>query len=215
MKSQVIAVGLVLGLPLMAARLVPSEIGELRNSVEVLRARVAELESRPLVGQKVVAPFEVVDPAGKTIFRVKADLHGFEMVNTAGQTVLWASALDNGGLFKTRTSTGFPEVVMGSVGSLGAVVIRDGEDAARATLSLNGGKTYLTLNNESHAVIAQFFQAPSGGGRLFLGSPNGDAVVRAGVSTSGKCGRVETFPEAPPARAMVGAAATFIVGAGC
>ena len=211
MKSQVIAVGLVLGLPLMAARLVPSEIGELRNSVEVLRARVAELESRQ-ASQKVRAPFEVDDPSGKPIFRVKADVHGFEMVNPAGKTVLWASALDNGGLFKTRTSTGFPEVVMGSVGSLGAVVIRDAEDAARATLSLNGGKTYLTLNNESHSVIAQFFQAPSGGGRLFLGAPNGDAVVRAGVAASGQCGRVETFPENPPGRSLVGAAGSFIVG---
>ena len=213
MKSQVIAVGLVLGLPLMAARLVPSEINELRNSVEVLRARVAELESRQ-ASQKVRAPFEVDDPSGKPILRVRAD-HVLEMLSSAGKAVLYAEAAEKCGAFKVQSPNGYPELLMGTNGTLGAFLIRDAAGEARATLSLNGGKTYLTLNNESHAVIAQFFQADNGGGQLHLGTPKGDGVVRAGVSTSGRCGRVETYPAAPPGRSMVGAAATFIVGAGC
>jgi hypothetical protein len=58
---------------------------------------------------------------------------------------------------------------MGSVGGLGAFVLRDGEDADRASMTLSGGKTSLDLRNDNHVNIASLHQAPTGGGFLQLG----------------------------------------------
>jgi len=199
-----------------------AQINELKKTVDFLKTRVSNLEhelaneanAKDHLSQKVIAPFEVVDKSGRMIFRVRDDRHGFEMANTAGQTVLWGSALDGGGVFKTRNASGFPEAVMGSVGGLGAFVLRDGEDADRASMTLSGGKTSLDLRNDNHVNIASLHQAPTGGGFLQLGAPGGESAVQAGVTTGGKCGKVEALPRTNPGRQMVGAPASFIVG-GC
>jgi hypothetical protein len=195
------------------------QINDLKKAVDFLKSQVSNLEhelAKQLdlahTNQKFTAPFEVVDKAGKTIFRVKDEVHGFEMVNPAGQTVLWASALDQGGLFKTRSAATFPEVVMGSVGNLGAFVIRDGENQDRASLKLSNGKPVLGLYNDSHTEIASLSQGETGGGRLALGLPSGDAGVLAGIIPGRNCGAVNTYPLAGAARTMVGAAPTFIQG---
>ena len=213
-----------------------TQVADLKQALDLLKARVQSLEhdvaaeqsakgkldqkavapaepsAKGKLGQTVVAPFVVVDKAGKTILRVRDDLHGFEMTNAAGQTVLWASALDNGGVFKTRSSGNFPEVVMGAVGTLGGFTIRDGEDADRASLTLAGGKTSFDLRNDNHTNIASLHQATTGGGFLQLGAASGESVVQAGVTSGGKCGRVDTYPLTNPGRSLVGAAASFIVG---
>ena len=197
-----------------------AQVADLKQAIEFLKARVQGLEhdvaaeqtANGKLGQKVIAPFEVVDQSGKMIFRIRNDRHGFEMANPAGQTVLWASALDIGGVFKTRSSVTFPEVVMGSVGTLGAFVIRDGEDADRVSLELNSGKATLDLLNNNHTNIASLHQTATGGGFLQLGAASGESVVQAGVTSGGKCGRVDTYPLTNPGRSLVGAAASFIVG---
>jgi hypothetical protein len=92
------------------------QINELKKTVDFLKTRVSNLEhelaneanAKDHLSQKVIAPFEVVDKSGRMIFRVRDDRHGFEMANTAGQTVLWGSALDGGGVFKTRKRVGVP-----------------------------------------------------------------------------------------------------------
>src|SRR6185369_4059478 len=81
-----------------------AQINELKKTVDFLKTRVSNLEhelaneanAKDHLSQKVIAPFEVVDKSGRMIFRVRDDRHGFEMANTAGQTVLWGSALDGG-----------------------------------------------------------------------------------------------------------------------
>jgi hypothetical protein len=196
------------------------QVNELRNKLDILSSKLADLQSelakaeQVKAGGKVMAPFEVVDGAGRMIFRVKQDIHGFEMANPAGQTVLWASALDAGGVFKTRSSASFPEVVMGSHGSIGGLVIRDAEDQGRANLSLTNGKPHLELSNDNHVGIASLSQGASGGGSLQLGNAGGNAQVQAGV-TSGGCGKVETYPTRPPGQQFVGVPGSFILGKGC
>ncbi len=198
-----------------------AQVTELKKTIDFLKDRVANLEHEMAVveqvkaGGKVMAPFEVLDHSGKLIFRIRDDRHGFEMANAAGQTVLWASALDGGGVFKVRNAAGFPEAVMGAVGNLGGFILRDGEDADRASLTLSTGKTSLDLRNDSHINIASLHQGSTGGGALQLGAATGESAVQAGVTTGGKCGRVEALPRTNPGRQLVGAPASFILGGGC
>jgi hypothetical protein len=197
-----------------------AQVPDLKKTIDFLRESVANLQKefatleQVKAGGKVMAPFEVVDHSGKMIFRVRADPRGFEMATAAGQSVAWASALDQGGVFKTRSSVSFPEVVMGSAGNFGGLAIRDGENQVRAELILSGGKPSLNMNNDNHVGIVSIYQAASGGGWLQLGSPGGQAVVDAGVIAGGKCGKVATYPETNPGRTMVGAPASLIKG-GC
>ena len=197
-----------------------AQVSELKKTIDVLRDHISALEhemanvAQVKAGGKIMAPFEVLDHSGKLIFRIRDDLHGFEMVNPAGQTVLWASALDIGGVFKTRSAAGFPEAAMGTVGALGGFTLRDGNDADRISMTLSGGKVSLDLRNDNHINIASLHQAPTGGGFLQLGAAGGESVVQAGVTAGGKCGRVDSYPRTNPGRQMVGAPASFIMG-GC
>jgi hypothetical protein len=197
-----------------------AQVADLKKTIDFLRDRVLNLEKefadveQVKGGSKVMAPFEVVDKSGKMILRVTGDPHGLVMANPAGQNVLWASALEKGGLFKTRSASSFPEVVMGSNGAVGAFVVRDAEDQGRISISLTGGKPYFNLLNDNHTGVVSIEQAETGGGRIRLGAASGESVVQAGVTSGGKCGRVDTYPATNPGRQMVGAAASFIVG-GC
>lgn len=194
-----------------------ASVDDLKKTIDFLRNRVANLEKEfanveQLKAGKVMAPFEVIDHSGKMTFRITDDVHGFVMANPAGQNVLWASALEKGGVFKTRSAANFPEVVMGSNGGIGGFVVRDAEDQGRISMSLTGGKPYLNLLNDSHIGIVSIHQAANGGGFLQLGAAGGQSAVEAGITTGGNCGRVDTFPPAPSGRSLVGAPASFILG---
>ncbi len=195
------------------------QVEELRKKLDFLSSKLTEVQKELAeaaainAGEKVKAPFEVVDDAGKTIFRVRQDPRGFEMVTGSGVSVAWGSALDAGGVFKTRSATSFPEVVMGSSGNFGGFAIRDAEQRARASLTLTNWKPSLELSNENHVGIVSIMQGNTGGGFIQLGDAGGTATVQAGT-TSGNCGKVETFPPRPPA-AVVGLAGSWIIGKGC
>lgn len=192
---------------------------ELRVKLDMLSAKLMDVQKelgnaeKVRAGGKVMAPFEVVDEAGKTIFKVRDAPRGFEMVTAAGQAVAWGSALDAGGIFKTRSSGSFPEVVMGSAGNYGGFVIRDAEQQARASLALTDGKPTLDFSNENYAGIVSIRQGSSGGGHIQLGNAAGNAMVQAGI-TAGNCGKVEAYPLRPPA-AVVGVPGSWILGKGC
>lgn len=192
---------------------------ELRLKVDMLSSKLMDVQKELAnaatvkAGGKVMAPFEVVDGAGRMIFRVRQDPRGFEMAAVSGTSVAWGSALEAGGVFKTRSSASFPEVVMGSAGSFGGFVIRDAEQSARASMTLTNGKPSLELSNDNHVGIVSIMQGSSGGGHLQLGNAAGAAMVQAGT-TAGGCGKVETFPVRPPA-AVVGLAGSWILGKGC
>ena len=194
-------------------------VEELRLRLDMLSSKVTDVQKELAnaatvrAGGKVMAPFEVVDQAGRMIFRVRQDPRGFEMAAASGSSVAWGSALETGGVFKTRSSASFPEVVMGSSGSCGGFAIRDAEQSARASLTLTNGKPSLELSNENHVGIVSITQGASGGGSIQLGNAGGDAMVQAGT-TAGNCGKVEAYPLRPPA-AVVGLAGSWIMGKGC
>jgi len=194
-------------------------VQELRTRLDMLSSKLTDVQKELAgaatvkAGGKVMAPFEVVDQSGKTIFKVRDDPRGFEMTNAAGQAVAWGSALEPGGIFKTRSSATFPEVVMGSAGGLGGFAIRDAEQRARASLTLSNTKPSLELSNDNHVGVVALTQGASGGGSLQLGNASGSAMVQAGI-TAGNCGKVETYPLRPPA-AVVGVPGSWIMGKGC
>ncbi len=194
-------------------------IEELRLRLDMLSSKLMDVQkelanaAKVKAGGKVMAPFEVVDQAGRMIFLVRQDPRGFEMADASGSSVAWGSALEAGGFFKTRSSASFPEVVMGSSGSFGGFAIRDAEQSARASLTLTNGKPSLELSNENHVGIVSMTQGASGGGSIQLGNAEGNAMVQAGI-TAGNCGKVETYPLRPPA-APVGVAGSWIMGKGC
>lgn len=183
------------------------EMEDVKRELEVLETRMSHLERRedatglPLASSaapmttKIRAPFEVVTQGGATLLKVTAGPDGaghLTLSNRAGE-VVWVSALNSGGFVKTRGPATYPEVVMGTSGTVGGLIIRDGENAARAVLSLSGGKPSLELTNDNHIVVASILQGETGGGHFNLGDAAGRIVVNAGV-TAGGCGKVETLP---------------------
>jgi hypothetical protein len=206
-------------LPGEEAKASEQKVEELRVKLDMLSSKLMAVQeelanaAKVKAGGKVMAPFEVVDGAGKMIFRVRDDPRGFEMATGSGQSVAWGSALESGGLFKTRSSASFPEVVMGSSGTFGGFAIRDAEQRARASLTLTNWKPSLEFSNENHVPILSVMQGSTGGGFIQLGNASGTAMVQAGT-TPGNCGKVEAYPLRPPA-AVVGIAGSWIIGKGC
>ncbi len=201
------------------------EVENVKRELEVLRTRMSHLERRegasvlPLTSSaapmttKVRAPFEIVTQGGATLLKVTAGPDGaghLTMSNRAGE-VLWISALNSGGFVQTRGPATYPEVVFGTVGTVGGFIIRDGENAARAALSLSGGKPSLELTNDNHTVVASLLQGETGGGHFQLGDAAGRIVVNAGV-TAGGCGKVETLPGRPVRASALGVPGDMIVG---
>ncbi|MEO6058252.1 MAG: hypothetical protein ABIQ49_15620 [Gemmatimonadales bacterium] len=186
---------------------------------EVLSQRVSALEAggdksaaRPGTGSRVVAPFVVVDRAGKAIFSVRAEPRGFVLATATGEDVAFASALANGGFFKARAGGGAREVVMGGTGDYGGFEVRDGAGQKRAVLALMGdSKPILGLRNDNNVSVLALTTGASGGGLLQLGDASGNSMVEAGTTAEG-VGLVRAYPLGSPGAGLVGMPGTFILG---
>ena len=177
-----------------------------------LLQRVTALERRS--SARVKAPFEVVDDAGKVIFRVEGDpSRSFRLLTAAGQTVAIGSALDTGGFFKALSPDQSTSVVAGVNGSVfTGIVARRGGDTPRGTLGIGAdGKAFVDIATENATVVGHLGQGASGGGLLQIASPGGNAQVEAGVLADG-AGIVRTFPNGNPGAGLVGMPGTFIMG---
>lgn len=155
--------------------------------VELFR-RVTALEKQST--SRVRAPFEVVDSAGKIVFRVKAGAPGnsFSLYNGSGVASLFGSAF--AGLFVTP-------------GGKSQVFLGTSPD----------GKPTLQLINSAGAVATSLQVGARGGGLLQISNAQGHAQVEAGVLDSG-AGLVRTFPNGNPGAGLVGMPGTFIMGRG-
>jgi hypothetical protein len=195
-------------------------VDRLRGRLDVLTQRLSDLEERLAANElgmanQVKAPFDVVDGRGKPIFRVQDARpgigRGITLFSASGAEVAFISALPEGGFFKAKSGSGFPELVMGVTTGLGALVVRDAEQKARATLGLINGKPSLEFANENYVGIAALGQGTTGGGFLQLGNAEGDARVDAGVNVKG-CGVVRTHPLGNAGVGLVGMPGTFLLG---
>jgi hypothetical protein len=224
MLTRILAVALIGGAAASAKRgsslpALQAEIDELERKLEVASARLDRLErssenATRFVSNKVQAPFEVVDRAGKALIRVtqSAEHNGGVLAVLHGDKELaWISAPAAGGFFKAKSAGGFPEVAMGTLAGYGGLVIRDVAGQFRASLFLENGTPGLALKNSGHVSIALLKENSSNGGQLELGDKAGNAQMRAGVTPTG-CGRVETYPERQSNAARLGMPVSFIVG---
>ena len=193
------------------------EVERLRERIDVLTQRMSDLEGKLAakelgMANQVKAPFDVVDASGKPILRVvDGTSRGLSLFSASGAQVAFISALPAGGFFKAKSATGFPEVVLGVTTGVGAVILRDADSKARATLGLVNGKPSLEFANENYVGIAAIGQGTTGGGYLQLGDAEGNARVDAGVNVK-NCGVVRTHPLGNAGAGLVGMPGTFLLG---
>ena len=196
------------------------EVTRLRERIDVLAQRLSDLEGKLAakelgMANQVKAPFDVVDARGKPILRVQDARpgigRGVTLFSATGAEVAFISALPEGGFFKAKSGSGFPEIVMGVTTGLGALVVRDADSKARATMGLINGKPSIEFTNENYVGIATIGQGTTGGGFLQLGDAEGNARVEGGVNANG-CGVVRTHPLGNPGSGLVGMPGTFLIG---
>jgi hypothetical protein len=192
---------------------------EAGSRADALAQRIAALEASPRnpsakpnqPATRVVAPFEVVDPAGKTILAVRASPRGLTLLDDQGRTIVAASALASGGFVKALAADGTLQTIMGVNGKFAGFVLRDG-DQSRGTLAIaEDGKPILNMSNDNHVVVVALTQAASGGGYLQLGNAAGSSTVEAGTTADG-VGLVRAYPLGNPGAGLVGMPGTFIIG---
>jgi hypothetical protein len=196
------------------------EAAALASRLDQLAQRVAALEAQgPVapspagkgVGNRVTAPFEVVDRAGKVVFNVTAEPRAFRLFMPTGQIVVSGSALPGGGNLKALAKDQGLETVMGVNNDFAGFVARQGK-TARAILSIHdGGKASVEVSNDDGTTVATLLHGPSGGGQLQLGDAAGNAMVEAGVTADGT-GLVRAHPLGNPGAGLLGLPGTFIVG---
>ncbi|HEX5386626.1 MAG TPA: hypothetical protein VFW66_08015 [Gemmatimonadales bacterium] len=163
------------------------------------------------VTSRIVAPFTVVDKAGKTIFAVRAEPRGLVLMDNQSRTVVAASALADGGFIKARDGTGALETVMGVNGKFAGFVLRKDGKARGSFDVAEDGKPILNLSNANSVTVVALTQEASGGGYLQLGNAAGATTVEAGTTPSG-VGLVRAFPLGSPGAGLVGMPGTFILG---
>lgn len=194
-----------------------AQIAELKSQLKSLTQRVSDAEkeiakSEELsAGQKVIAPFTVVDKAGKPIFTVRDNPRGFVMTTASGKGATYASALETGGVFKAMSADGSVQSVFGVNGQYAAVELRH-NDVKRAWLALNpNGKTALSFSNDDGTAIAYFGLGDTGGGYMQLGSAGGQSAVDAGITADNR-GFVIAYPKGNPGAGLLGLPGTFLIG---
>jgi hypothetical protein len=183
---------------------------ELLRRIEALTQRVDALEAAA-AQTRVTAPFEVVDKAGRMIFKVTAEPRRFALLMPSGEIVVNGSALPGGGVIKALAADQGLQTVMGVNGSFAGFVARE-KETARAVMSIHDlGKASVEIANDGGVVVANLLHGASGGGQLRLGDATGAASVEAGTTADG-VGVVRAYPPGNPGVGLVGAPGTFILG---
>jgi hypothetical protein len=163
----------------------PSTMEEkLMLDVLALTKRVQALEAaqKATPAAKVVAPFEVVDKAGRTIFRVMEGApSGADVVITGG------SAGDKAGLYLVAAGAARPVAGIGKTSDGAAlIVVRDKSGQASASLTTAKGTPSVEVANESGSAVASMTSLAKGG-LVFVRNASGSPVasVNGGVEGGG------------------------------
>lgn len=137
-------------------------------------------------GQRVVAPFTVVDPQGKPILTVKAAPRSLGLHDVAGNIVVAASALPDAAFIKVLNPALNRVGVLGATKDTALLALRDSDTTNRMSLAVPAdGKPSLVLMNDSHINVLTLTQGSSGGGMFQLSNAAGSPMVEGGVTASG------------------------------
>jgi hypothetical protein len=164
-------------------------IDALTRTVDALTTRVAELErsaatavaDRAQSGQRVTAPFEVVDKSGKVILSVSDGTYGD--ATTRGRVHIGRGTGDAFGLW-VRGADGSPAVVLREQSSgTGTVVVMDKKGIGRVALSAEDDRG-ITVLNAASKEIASIGPDPKGkaAGMIRVVGESGTALLDVGAS---------------------------------
>lgn len=158
-----------------------------------LDQRLKDLEERNrrgrLLGSKVVAPFEVVNDAGKRVFYVEEG--SVRVYNTGGVGVARIVANEHGGYFEGRSATAATSAAIGSSGAQVGVIIQE-NDRTRVNLGRNDKGAYgLRVFNASDKLVAGIGQSEAGSGIAVVGDAQGAIKARMYVMSTTGAGMVE------------------------
>ena len=170
---------------------------------ESVRKRIADLEQRvkeleeaagrgELGSSRVVAPFEVVDHAGKRVFYVEEGSL-VAVFNSAGKAVARISASESGGFFTGYSAAGDLSTTVGAVGGSAGVRVLEGSvnrvDLGRDEVSQN---YRLKIFGSSGALAAGIGETSKGPGTAFVADTAGDVKASIAVDSQQR-GRVSVF----------------------
>jgi hypothetical protein len=201
-----------------------AQVAELQSKLDLMSKRLGDLEQevagskeeKTLAGKglKIRAPFEVVDGSDKTIMLIGYDpggYRGFKVFSAGGQPLLFASALETGGMVKAMGPDQQSQTVTGVNGKFAGIAVRTGT-TGRAGLALNtDGTSEMFVANSSGVEVASVRTTSLNSGKIQLTNSSGISVVEAGMSTDG-VGVVKVYPLGSPGAGLVGMPGTFLLG---
>jgi hypothetical protein len=155
-----------------------------KAKLDDLDQRLKKLESADcssLGKSKVVAPFEVVDRAGKRIFYV--DNGVADLFNSAGKDVAWMSASNTGGNFVAKSATADLTTTFGSSGeSNGLTVTENGNKRIDLGRRPDRGTYRVIFSSKTGSAVAGIGQSQEITGLVFVADAAG--VIRARMTIS-------------------------------
>jgi hypothetical protein len=167
-----------------------------KQRIKELEDRLKELESSSssrIAGNRVVAPFEVVDRNGRRIFYVAAEggPPRAELYNAAGKLSAMMAALDSGGQFTTRSSDAAIAVYMGIFSggkSAGLSVLEGGTKRIDLGKDDANGRFRLKFFRAGGSVVAGIGEeATTGTGLAVVADQSGN--TRAAMGANGVSGK--------------------------
>ncbi len=171
-------------------------MADLKSKVSFLTERVSVLErekgrestgNRP--ASRVFAPFEVLDKAGNSIFRVSANSES-EEPKTAARVLISRGGGNNYSL-RIRTPAGTDVASIGQTRS-GAGTAYFHDEAGTERIIISGQFSGMSLRDAGGQEAAYLTIGKDGGGQMFL-SKAGQTLVEAGSTSEGR-GVVRTGP---------------------
>lgn len=167
-----------------------------KQRIKELEDRLKDLESSSssrIAGNRVVAPFEVVDRNGRRIFHVAAEggPPRAELYNAAGNLSAMIAALDSGGQFTARSSDSSLAVYMGIFSggkSAGLSVLESGTKRIDLGKDEANGRFRLKFFRAGGSVVAGIGEeATTGTGLAVVADQSGNTRAAMGANgTSGK-----------------------------
>ena len=158
--------------------------------LEELTRRVAKLEEMGCAAvskNKVVAPFQVLNRSGKTVFYVGDGIA--ELFNGAEESVARIDAGSDGGRFLAMSSSGSITAALGPTGKGFGLYIREGGEQ-RVELARRPAGNYSLIFSKGDKKIAALGVTTEGSGQAVVADASGTAKVVMNVGVSDNKGRV-------------------------
>jgi hypothetical protein len=199
-ERSIIVTGLPLGVAVVLSAAARPDEASNRAIVTALEHRIEVLERErgtvPL-GNTVKGTFTVVDAGGRPVFKVDPAFRGFEVIGATGHVYIAGSAGATGARFEMRNESATRGALIEAHHNVVGFSISDGRDTtgvtARVAIGVDEeGKTNFRVFNRTHGKILEVSQEDSGGGRLHLYDPAGNADVTLGAMHFGGYFRAQT-----------------------